>query len=537
MKGYDLCSGLGVWNTAKGTINKTSTAPTAPTNLHETAKTHTSVSLAWTAPSSTGGSPITHYLVYKTGSLVATLGPSTRTDTVTGLSHLTTYHFTVEAENAIGDSPASGTVAVTTTGTPPTAPTNLHETAKSHSSVSLAWTAPSSTGGSPITHYLVDKTGTLVATLGSSTLSDTVTGLAAGTTYHFTVKAETAVATSAASNTVAVTTTATVPTAPTNLHETAKSHTSVSLAWTAPSSTGGSALTHYLVFKTGTPVATLGPSTRTDTVTGLAKGTTYHFTVEAENAIGDSPASGTVAVTTTATAPTAPTGLHETAKTHTSVSLAWTAPSSTGGSPITHYLVDKTGTLVATLGSSTLSDTVTGLAAGTTYHFTVKAENAAGTSPASNTVPVTTTKTAPSAPRSLHETAKSHTSVSLAWTAPSSTGGTGITHYLVFKTGTLTATLGPSTLTDTVTGLTRATTYHFTVEARTPSVTPRPRTQWRSPPQRHPRRPPRGSTRRPRPTHRPRWPGQRRRPQAAAPSPTTWSTGQVPSWPPSGRRR
>jgi chitodextrinase len=446
-------------------VTTTATAPSAPTNLHETAKTHTSVSLAWTAPSSTGGSPITHYLVDKTGSLVATLGASTRTDTVTGLTHATTYHFTVKAENAIGTSLASNTAAVTTTATAPSAPSNLHETTKTHTSVSLAWTAPSSTGGSALTHYLVDKTGSLVATLGPATLSDTVSGLTPGGTYHFTVKAENAVGSSPVSNTVAVTTTATAPSAPGNLHETTKTHTSASLAWTASTSTGGTAITHYLVFKTGSLVATLGPSTLTDTVTGLARGNTYHFTVKAENAIGDSPASNTVAVTITATPPSAPSNLHETGKTHTSVSLAWTAPSSTGGSAITHYLVFKTGSLVATLGPSTLTDTATGLAAGTAYHFTVKAENAAGNSPASGTVTVTTTKTAPSAPTSLHESAKTHTSVSLAWTAPTSTGGTAITHYLVFKTGSLVATLGPSTVTDTVTGLTHVTTYHFTVEA------------------------------------------------------------------------
>lgn len=103
--------------TAAGAALPRAAAPTAPTDLRETAKSRTSVSLAWTAPSSTEGSPITHDVVVKTGVLVASLGSAARAATVTGLSADTTYHFTVKAENAVGISPPSGTVAVTTTGT------------------------------------------------------------------------------------------------------------------------------------------------------------------------------------------------------------------------------------------------------------------------------------------------------------------------------------------------------------------------------------------------------------------------------------
>ena len=147
-----------------------------------------------------------------------------------------------------------------------------------------------------------------MATLGPSAVSDTVTGLSGGTHYTFTVKAENAAGTSPASNTVEVTTTTSAPSAPTGLHETAKTHTSVSLAWTAPAATGGARSPTTWSARQAPLVATWGPSTRTDTVTGLSGSTTYHFSVEAENAVGDSSASGTLAVTTTATVP--PPGHH-----------------------------------------------------------------------------------------------------------------------------------------------------------------------------------------------------------------------------------
>ena len=84
------------------------------------------------------------------------------------------------------------------------------------------------------------------------------------------------------------------------------------------------------------------------------------------------------------TAPAAPTNLAVTGTTSSSVSLSWSAPSGT----VTGYHVSEDGSQVATVTGTT--DTVTGLAASTSYTFTVSAYNSAGTSPASNSVSATT---------------------------------------------------------------------------------------------------------------------------------------------------
>jgi chitinase len=86
-------------------------------------------------------------------------------------------------------------------------------------------------------------------------------------------------------------------------------------------------------------------------------------------------------------APAAPTGLTVTGTTSSSVSLSWTAPAGT----VTGYNVDENGTKVASVAGTT--DTVTGLAASTTYSFTVLASNSAGSSPASSAVSATTSAT------------------------------------------------------------------------------------------------------------------------------------------------
>jgi chitinase len=82
--------------------------------------------------------------------------------------------------------------------------------------------------------------------------------------------------------------------------------------------------------------------------------------------------------------PAAPANLTVTGTTSSSVSLSWTASSGT----VTGYYVMENGSQAASVTAT--SATVTGLAASTTYAFTVIAYNSAGESPASNQVSATT---------------------------------------------------------------------------------------------------------------------------------------------------
>lgn len=91
---------------------------------------------------------------------------------------------------------------------------------------------------------------------------------------------------------------------------------------------------------------------------------------------------------TDTTAPSAPTGLAASGTTGTTTNLTWTA--STDNVAVTGYDIYQGTTLKGS--STTTSYNVTGLAALTTYSFTVKAKDAAGNvSAASNAVSVTTT--------------------------------------------------------------------------------------------------------------------------------------------------
>ena len=405
------------------TGTSSSTVPGAPTGLTATGG-NAQVSLSWTAPSSTGGSAITAYNIYRgtaagqeSGTPVGTTANGTTlTFTDTTAANGTTYFYTVKAVNAVGTSAASNEVSATpqAAATVPGAPTGLTATG-GNAQVSLSWTAPSSTGGSAITAYNIyrgtaagQESGTPVGTTANgTTLTFTDTTAANGTTYFYTVKAVNAVGTSAASNEVSATpqATATVPGAPTGLTATG-GNAQVSLSWTAPSSNGGSAITAYNIYRgtaagqeSGTPVGTTANGTTlTFTDTTAANGTTYFYTVKAVNAVGTSAASNEVSATpqATATVPGAPTGLTATGG-NAQVSLSWTAPSSNGGSAITAYNIyrgtaagQESGTPVGTTANgTTLTFTDTTAANGTTYFYTVKAVNAVGTSAASNEVSAT----------------------------------------------------------------------------------------------------------------------------------------------------
>ncbi|ELP68946.1 carbohydrate binding domain-containing protein [Streptomyces turgidiscabies] len=86
-------------------------APTAPGTLRSTAKTSSTVSLAWNAASDNVG--VTAYDIYRGASQVTSVSGTSAT--VSGLSPSTAYSFSVKARDAAGNvSAASNSVSVTT---------------------------------------------------------------------------------------------------------------------------------------------------------------------------------------------------------------------------------------------------------------------------------------------------------------------------------------------------------------------------------------------------------------------------------------
>lgn len=178
--------------------------PGAPGNLASPSKTTRTVSLSWSAGTATDF-PIAGYDVAGGGTATVT----GTTAVVSGLTPNTQYTFTVRSRDTRGNlsAPSAGVTVRTNNPaddtTAPTTPGNFRSTARTSSTVSLAWNASSDPSG--IAGYEVTANGS-VAAFATGT-SATVSGLTPSTSYTFTVRAKDNFDNlSAASNAVTVTT-------------------------------------------------------------------------------------------------------------------------------------------------------------------------------------------------------------------------------------------------------------------------------------------------------------------------------------------
>ena len=458
--------GGGSWSGAGA--GKPLTTPSAPTIDLVTPGDGT-ITVAWSAPADTGGSEVTGYDLRYISSDATNKDDANWTvrDSVwtSGalrypLSSLTNgirYDLQIRAVNEAGDGQWSGTIS----GEPqtiPAAPT-IDSVTPGDETITVAWSAPADTGGSEVTGYglryirsdATDKSdGNWIVNDSiwtSGALQYTVSSLINGVRYDVQLRAVTSVGNGPWSAPASATP-QTAPDAPT-IDLITVGDGALAVRWSAPSDSGGSAITSYDVRYIRSDAADEADGNWTErdgiwtsgilryTLSGLTNGVGYDLQVRAVNASGEGPWSATVPATpqTVAAAPT----INLITPGDRTLAVSWSAPSDTGGSAITSYDVryigsdapdkaDHNWTVEFNAWSSgPLSSDLDGLTNGVGYDLQVRSVNDAGDGPWSATA-TDTPRTAPGAPTIEMITPGSY-ALSVTWFAPSDAGGSAISSY------------------------------------------------------------------------------------------------------------
>jgi subtilisin family serine protease len=443
--------GTGATSTAVSAVPLIPGVSTAPRGLSGSAGRQVA-SLYWSPPLSSGGAPVTDYVIeYVTPAVTEwTVMPDPVSTAVsaslTNLPGNVAHTFRVSARNSVGLSAPSNTVTLTPTAvTAPSAPRFPSASARMLGAY-VAWSSPSDSGGSPVTAYVVDwsvdagDTWSAPVRVPSGYRSTTLTELAGNVSHAVRIRAVNEFGTSAAAIVHVTPTAPTVPSAPRFISLSAN-YDMITVYWSTPFTNGGSSVTGYLVEysvdggTSWTRGASVASTVRSTVLTGLAGGTPHMVRVMAVNSVGNS-APSTAATTTPwrVTAPSAPRFL--TVSTFgTTANLGWSTPLSSNGAAVTSYDVWQSTDSGATFSvianvTSGRRNSVSGLVNGDTYMFRVTANNSAGASVPSGTVTATARVAGtPSAPSSL--TARpGNTTVSLGWAASRSTWSP-VTDYIV----------------------------------------------------------------------------------------------------------
>lgn len=287
------------------------TPPTGVTGLVQTGASDSTVGFSWSA--SSDDTAVTGYGIYMrpgegaAWSLQTSNAPTVRHSTISLLQPLTSYQVGIRAYDAAGNGSPIAVLAVATNNTPdviaPASPsTPVLKVAMN--AVQIAWTPSSDDVGVAFYEVLreVPTSDPAVRNLRSAgtTSGDllTASGLKPNTSYTFRIVAHDDASNESEPLRVTIRTLRDTqkPTTPTLARSTARTTSSVRMAWGRSSDNVG--VTRYHVYRlrgaTWFKIGTLGAYQRAVTVTGLQRHTTYRYRIRAVDGAGNLSAFSTV---------------------------------------------------------------------------------------------------------------------------------------------------------------------------------------------------------------------------------------------------
>ena len=440
--------------------------PTDVELFGEKSKSSTAITLEWLSSAGASGYVLEQYKGGKWTSIAVIKDKDRTYYTVNGLNPDTTYTFRIRAYATNGsDTLYSDNYSRTAVKTRIGNVKSFSGEGISASAVKLDWSKNDKATGYVIEQYKGGKWTALATTKNNTTLTFTVKGLADDTAYSFRIKSyRTANGVTDFSEYTSVKAKTLLGNVKT-FTAAATGTTAIKLDWSKNDKATAYVIEQYRGGKWTVLATTKNNTTLTFTVKGLAEGTAYSFRLKSlKTANGVTEES----VYTSIKAATAVSGVKNakvTSVTGSWITLEWAKNDKATGYSIEQYKGGKWTVIATTKNNATLKFTVKGLKNDTTYSFRIRAYKTSGSVTAYSDYVRIAGKTRIPNVAKFTGSAVSASAVKLDWSKNDKATGYVIEQYKGGKWTALATTKNNTTLTFTVKGLAKGTTYSFRIKS------------------------------------------------------------------------
>ena len=347
----------------------------------------------------------------------------------------------------------------------PTELTGVKVKTQGTASLTLAWDKNANAKGYIIEQYKGGKWTQIAKTSSNTAVTYTVNGLAADRTYTFRIKAYAISGESEIYSDYVRIAGKTRIANVASFKGSAVSASAVKLDWSKNDKATGYVIEQYKGGKWTAIATTKNNTTLTFTVKGLAEGTTYSFRIKSFRKTRSTTDFSEYTAIKAATLLDGVSDFKVTSVTGSWITLEWAKNDKATGYSIEQYKGGKWTVIATTKNNATLKFTVKGLKNDTTYSFRIRAyKTSGGVTAYSDYVRIAGKTRIPNVAK-FTGSAVSASAVKLDWSKNDKATGYVIEQYKSGKWTVLATTKNNTTLTFTVKGLAKGTTYSFRIKS------------------------------------------------------------------------